>query len=119
HWSVGATLIGFCLFGGITDVSAQATKSDWPYMSGSLGSNKYSPLELISRKNVAKLKIVWRHSAVPTSLMKKFPDLKPSHNLKATPIIVNGVLVVQNSLGLVEALNPITGKTLWMQEPPA
>jgi quinoprotein glucose dehydrogenase len=38
-------------------------------------------------------------------------------NFESTPLMVNGVLYAVNGVGLVEAINPTTGETLWMQEP--
>ena len=58
-----------------------------------------------------------RRPSVDASLTSAYPDLNPSHNLRATPILINGVLFASNGVGLIEAFNPGTGKTVWVQEP--
>ncbi|MBT6057734.1 MAG: PQQ-binding-like beta-propeller repeat protein, partial [Gammaproteobacteria bacterium] len=46
------------------------------------------------------------------------PDQRFSANLIAAPIVKNGVGYYPNGVGLVEAFNPGTGETIWVQEPP-
>ena len=43
-------------------------------------------------------------------------NLRLSNNFRSTPIMVNGVLYASNAVGLVEAFDPSTGKTLWLQK---
>jgi quinoprotein glucose dehydrogenase len=102
--------------GVLTSVAAQG-QLEWPYTGGSKGSNKYSPIDQINRNNVKNLRIVWRHSAIPTQFTSKFPDLNPSHYLKSTPVMISGVLFAPDAVGLVEAFDPASGKTLWLQKP--
>ena len=44
------------------------------------------------------------------------PSLFASNNLRSTPLMVGGVLYASNGIGLVEAFDPSTGKTIWIQE---
>jgi quinoprotein glucose dehydrogenase len=90
---------------------------DWRYFLGDAAGTKYSPLAQITRENVKDLRVVWRRPSVDASLTGAFPDLKPSNNLRATPILIDGVLYASNGVGLVEAFDPATGKTIWIQEP--
>jgi len=92
-------------------------KDEWSYYGGNKGFQRYSPLEQINRDNVQDLRVVWRRPGVDTTLMQKFPDISPSHYYKATPIIVDGVVYAPNAIGLLEAINPATGKTIWVQQP--
>ena len=92
-------------------------QGDWRYYQGDAASTKYSPLEQINRDNVKNLRVLWRRPSVDASLTSAYPDLNPSHNLRATPILMNGVLYASNGVGLIEAFNPGTGKTVWVQEP--
>jgi glucose dehydrogenase len=90
---------------------------DWPYYGGNKGFDRYSPLDQINRKNVKNLQIVWTRPGLDPSLVKAFPDLNPSHYYNATPVMVDGVLYTPDAVGLLEAINPATGKTIWVQQP--
>jgi len=87
------------------------------YYGGDLGAEKYSPLDQINTRNIQSLKVAWRHAGVDPQILQTYPKLKVSNNLRSTPLMIKGVLYVSNGLGLVEAMDPATGKTLWTQEP--
>jgi len=129
----------FVLFGcaialAIVTAGAQAQKQmngEWRYYGGDAGSNKYSPLAQINASNVKNLRVAWRHLAIPADIAKAYPELlkevpnreknetndQSKNNFETTPIMANGVMYTPNGVGLVEAIDPTTGKTLWMQEP--
>ncbi len=91
--------------------------ADWSYFGGSKRFDRYSPLAQISRENVGKLQVVWTRSGVDPTLTSQFPDLSPSNYLRGTPIFWNGALYVPNGVGLVEAFDAESGRTLWVQKP--
>jgi quinoprotein glucose dehydrogenase len=90
---------------------------DWPYYGGNKSFDRYSPLYQINAENVKDLEIAWTRPGVDESLMKEFPDLNPSHYYNATPVMVDGVLYAPDAIGLLEAIDPATGKTIWVQQP--
>jgi len=45
------------------------------------------------------------------------PNFTFSHDFRATPLMIDDVLYSPNGVGLVEAFDPGTGKTLWVQQP--
>jgi quinoprotein glucose dehydrogenase len=113
---------------------AQRTVSksgEWRFYGGDERSTKYSPLDQITVANVKKLAIAWRHPAVPTEIARQFPELvaelpgreknlmndESRNNFESTPLMIDGILYAPNGMGLVEAMNPATGETIWMQEP--
>ena len=49
---------------------------------------------------------------------KQNPQLRPANNFRSTPIMVGGVLYASNGIGLVEAFDPATGRTIWVQQVP-
>jgi len=102
---------------GAADKSQESDRNEWRYYGGDPGGTKYSPLTQINRKNINKVRILWNRPSVDSKLTQEEPDLNPYGNLEATPLMVNGVLYAGDALGLVEALDPATGKTLWVQEP--
>ena len=104
---------------GMTAGAQQGAKGgQWPNHGGDKGSTKYSPLGQITRNNVRNLSIAWRRPAVADEFRKRRPDLTFPHLFRSTPLMINGVLYASNGIGLVEAFDPATGKTIWVQEPP-
>ncbi|MCH7530378.1 MAG: PQQ-binding-like beta-propeller repeat protein [Gemmatimonadetes bacterium] len=112
-------LLTFLSVGGGAELLAQSddASTEWQYYGGNLAFNRYAPLDQIDRTNVADIEVVWRRPGVDPSYLEAFPDLNPSAYLRATPVLVDGVLYAPNSFGLVEAFDPGTGRTLWVQEP--
>ena len=88
----------------------------WPNHSGDKGSTKYAPLDQITKNNVRNLVVAWRRPAVAAELRAQHPNLKFSNLFRSTPLMIDGVLYASNGIGLVEAFDPATGKTLWVQE---
>ncbi len=100
-------------------IGAQAAPRDveWRYYSGDNAATKYAPFDQINKDNVAQLRVAWRRPQVDPALLEANPGLPLSNRYTATPIMANGVLYTSNGLGLVEAIDPATGKTLWVQAP--
>ncbi len=90
---------------------------DWSYFGGDKHMDRYSPLAQINRGNVDRLQVLWTRPGLDTSITRQFPDLVPSDYLRGTPIMIDGVLYAPDAVGLVEAFDPTTGKTLWVQKP--
>ena len=90
---------------------------EWPYYAGDIGSTKYAPLDQITRENVTSLEVAWRRPAVDRTILEQVPSLSVTRNLTATPLMVDGVVYTSNGVGLVEAFDPGTGETIWVQEP--
>ncbi len=101
---------------GVAIASAQNT--EWRNYSGDPGSTKYAAIDQIDASNVATLRIAWRRPAVDPQLRALDPALMSPNNFRATPLMVGGVLYSPNGVGLVEAFDPGTGKTVWVQQPP-
>lgn len=91
--------------------------AQWGFYSASKGATRYSPLEQIDASNVSRLRIAWRHPQADPAVLAANPDITLTNRYMATPIYVDGALFVPNGFGLVEALDPQTGRTLWQQEP--
>lgn len=89
--------------------------TDWPHYSGNLASTKFAPLDQINRDTVADLRVVWRRPAVDASILKEHPDLRLPSRFSATPLKIGEALYVPNAIGLVEAFDPASGETLWVQ----
>ena len=94
-----------------------AVGGEWRQYAGDVGATKYSPLDQINRDTVASLEIAWRRPAVDQSILDSAPDLSYGGGFSSTPLMVDGVLYGPNAVGLVEAFDPGTGETIWVQEP--
>lgn len=105
------------VFGVALAAGQSKTTEEWSYYGSTKGFTRYSPLDQINRENAHRLRIAWQRPGVDPSLLQKFPDLNPSHYFKATPIVVDGVLYCPDAVGLLEAIEPATGKTIWVQQP--
>src|ERR1700676_30253 len=90
-----------------------ATKGgEWPNHGGDKGFMRYSPLDQINKETVKSLHIAWQRPAVAPELRARYPALKYGNKFLSTPVMVNGVLYASDGVGLVEAIDPGTGKTL-------
>jgi len=102
-------------FGAVYSMHAKGVENgEWRNYSGDNGSTKYSPLSQINADNIATLRIAWQHPAADPAYLTA-NSLRLSNNFRATPIMVGGVLYTSNGLGIAEAMDPATGKTLWVQ----
>ena len=100
----------------ISSSAQQGTTGEWHVHGGDAGYTRYSSLDQINIDTVGDLEIMWRRSSVDASLIQQWPDLQYSNQLRSTPIMVDGVLYASNGIGLVEAFDPRTGQTLWVQD---
>ena len=114
---LGLTVLALCAIS--MHAQDRTPKGEWRYYSGDNGAKKYSPLDQINKDNVAKLGVAWRRPHVDPELLAGYQGqpLRLSNNFRSTPITVNGVLYASNAVGLVEAFDPGTGKTIWLQKP--
>jgi quinoprotein glucose dehydrogenase len=97
--------------------AAEASDSaGWAYYSADAATTRYSPLAQIDASNVAQLRIAWRHPHVEPAVTAANPDLSYSNRYMSTPIYVDGLLYVPNGWGLVEAIDPTTGRAVWTQK---
>ena len=94
-----------------------ATDGEWRAHGADNGATKYSPLDQIDADNVDQLRIAWSRPTVDQSILDVVPDLSYTNANRATPLMIDGVVYAPNAVGLVEAWNPATGETIWVQRP--
>src|SRR5262245_51562792 len=110
-------VVGIMLAGTAFGTAQQGARGGtWPRVGADQGMTRYAPLDQIARSNVAQLRIAWRRPTVDVSIASKLPSAAFG-TLRASPVMVDGVLYTPNGVGLVEAFHPGTGKTLWVQQP--
>ena len=124
HRDLSARLTGltFCIVAGLATAlpaSAQqgAAEGEWHAYGADDGATKYSPLDQIDASNVDQLRVAWSRPTVDQSILNVVPDLGYGNANRATPLMIDGVLYAPNAVGLVEAWNPATGETIWVQRP--
>lgn len=93
---------------------AGATKNDWAYYGHDAGGTRYSPLTQINRDNVKNLKVAWTFHTGDISDGSGRPKRS---GLETTPILVDGILYLTTPFNRVFAVNPETGKQLWVFDP--
>ncbi len=82
------------------DMLANPDPADWLMWRRTLNSWGYSPLNQITRANVARLRMVWTRGIGPGVQ-------------EATPLVHNGVMFLPNPSDLLQAMNAATGELLW------
>lgn len=132
-----------CLWAGPLGAQQGTLDGQWRSYGGDLGSTRYAPLDQIDCNNFDQLEQVWSWQTIDTSLSKSGPrgewwgDAKsifkalsneePDRwrgrrpprisSLKATPLMVDGVLYLSTPLYQAAAIDASTGRTLWVYNP--
>lgn len=91
--------------------SAASSEGDWPNYGRTPGGDRHSPLAQIDRGNVARLELAWEYKTGEAGLRTGQPTA-----LEATPLVIDGRLFLSTPLGQVIALDPVTGKRLWVRD---
>ncbi|MBT7225342.1 MAG: PQQ-binding-like beta-propeller repeat protein, partial [Gammaproteobacteria bacterium] len=92
-------------------------EGEWGAYAANNGNTKYTDLDQIDASNVAGLEIAWRRPALDSYYSAMNPSQRYTSNWISAPVVKNGIAYVPNGVGLVEAFNPGTGETIWVQEP--
>jgi alcohol dehydrogenase (cytochrome c) len=74
---------------------------NWLTYSRDYSGQRYTPLHQIDTSNVSKLRIAWMHQA---------NDLDA---VETSPIVVDGTMFISAPPNMVEAIDAVTGRTLW------
>jgi quinoprotein glucose dehydrogenase len=111
---------------------AAIASSEWPTYGHDPGGMRFSPLTQISPANVGQLNVAWVYhmkppaAAVPARAGAVVPaqgrggrgrgsGFAPS---QTTPLVVGGVMYISSPYGRVVALDPTTGKEVWVFQVP-
>jgi quinoprotein glucose dehydrogenase len=97
-------LIAFAAF-----AFAPPPNGDWLYYGRDAGGQRFSPLDEITRDNVARLKVAWTFDTGDAYQPK---GGRPTV-FEATPIYADGTLYLSTPLGRVIALDPVKGTQRW------
>jgi quinoprotein glucose dehydrogenase len=88
--------------------------ADWPEYGGDKGGLHWSPLQQITRENVAGLEVAWtyRHGDISDG-----SDGTTRTSFNVTPIVVGGAMYFCTGKNRVIALDAETGKERWTFDP--
>jgi glucose dehydrogenase len=111
------SIAAMALAGAAAQAQQGAVDGGWDAYGADTGSTKYTGLDQINAANVNDLEIVWRRPALDQYYFDLNPQQRFSSTWNAAPLVKNGVAYITNGVGLVEAFDPGTGTTLWVQEP--
>ena len=84
-------------------------QGDWPAYGRDAGGERFSPLDAITRENVASLEVGWTFRTGDAYQPK---GSRPTA-FEATPLHVDGTLYLSTPVGRVIALDPVTGQERW------
>ena len=88
-------------FAPVTDAMlARPDAGDWLMWRRTPDSWGYSPLDQISRSNVAQLRQVWSHEMGPG-------------RAEATPLVHSGMMFIPNGGDFIQAVDARTGASIW------
>jgi len=86
------------------DMLKNPADGDWLMYRRTYNGWGYSPLDQITKDNVKNLQLVWSWG------------LSPGGTTQETPLVHDGVMFVQNSTHLIQALDAGTGELLWQYQ---
>lgn len=102
------TLVCGLLVGSSDRGSCASGNQDWANVGGDKGCQRYSTLDQITRRNVAKLEVAWRYHT---------GDAGKGTTIECTPIVIGGVMYLTTPNSKVVALDAATGRELWKFDP--
>ena len=100
------------LFCACIAFAADTKSTEWPTYGHDSGGMRFSPLKQITPANVSRLQRAWVYH------MRR-SDNVPFAGSSSTPLVVNGVMYATTPYGRVVALDPLTGKEIWVYSLPS
>ena len=99
-----AQTAGQNLTGATANLAPLDPAGQWTRQARDYANTRYSPLTQINKDNVKNLQLVWSWG------------LTPGGTTQETPLVHDGVMFVQNSTHLIQALDAATGELLWQYQ---
>ena len=105
------------LVGVVATAQESAGDGQWRAYSGDTPRRNTPRSTKSTRATSASCASSWRRPALDASIRQAAPQLRAARNFRATPLMIDGVLFGTNGVGFVEAFDPGTGKTIWVEPP--
>jgi quinoprotein glucose dehydrogenase len=97
--------------------SDPARRVEWPVYGGDPGAQRYSPLEDITRANVAGLQAAWEWRTGEREMGDSTGMRIRPGSFEATPVMLGDTLYLSTPYNRVVALDAATGRELWKFDP--
>ena len=131
--------LGVLLGAAVCAMATAAPDTDWPTYGHDPGGMRYSPLDQIDASNVAQLRVAWTYgmrtasgepaasaasAAAEAAAQQSAEGVGPARrrsrfgSSEATPLVVGGLLYLSTPYRRVVALEPESGKEVWVYEVP-
>jgi alcohol dehydrogenase (cytochrome c) len=107
--AVTAGLTFMTTLSGVAGAAPNASQGSWPYPNGNLANTRVATNSMIAVANVHTLRKVWTFRITG----KAAKSLQHLGSLAATPVVVNGVVYIQDLYSNVYALSLANGSLLW------
>ncbi|MEE8314534.1 MAG: pyrroloquinoline quinone-dependent dehydrogenase [Myxococcota bacterium] len=115
---LGAFMLGAWLVGLAAPVLGDpAGPADWPHPGGDAGGSRYSVLVDIDRENISQLEVAWTYRHGDFFLPDEGSRRRSGTAYEATPLMVEGRLILSTPYNRVIALDAETGEELWIYDP--
>ena len=98
--------------------AAGGQEGEWRAYAADKAGTKYSPLDQIDAETVRDLRVAWRQSTIPDATRRGNTMTAPAGS-QNTPLMAGGLLYISTGLGMVTALDAVTGEVVWFDVPPA
>lgn len=82
---------------------------NWSRSHGDHSNTKYNPNKEINKKNITKLKLLWKYDSISEDDIEK----KHIQNIQSNPILVDGKIISITADWKIIANDVINGKLLW------
>lgn len=92
----------------LTEARLQAADRDaanWLLHGRDAGEQRYSPLDQINTNTIDRLGLAWQYT------------MRVPRGVEATPLVVDGVMLVTSAWSIVYALDARNGRELWVYDP--
>jgi len=97
------------------DIDMSGRVAAWPHYGRDAGGTRYSPVDQITRENVKHLEVAWIYNHGDVSDGRG--EIPSTSAFEATPILVEGALIFPTPFNRIIALEPETGRELWVYDP--
>jgi glucose dehydrogenase len=97
---------------------------NWLNPSFDAGHNGFNPQTVITKENVDQLQLQWiyriprnpyegKFIASPEHPDEMIPMLEKSEGVETNPLVINGIVYVETSFGVLTAISSFTGNPVW------
>jgi len=94
--------------------SLESRADVWPYYGNDAGGTRYSIVDQITADNVDRLEIAWTYRTGEDYTNTEHASRAA---FEATPLLIDGMLILSTQTNRIIALDPETGDELWVFDP--